>query len=597
MTKSITMPNANLILVTGGTEADPITHEEIYQESLASGWMGKESASALPAVQKQGETQYRINVNIMYGDAVANGTETWLKDTGISITYGAPSNRCDFKVSHNATFTCGALDEDDLPVHGCTIVVNPNWRETINGVVGGNSQSFLYADTYNHQRGVIQWYGCSIDFRYAGFSNCAFAKSITIIGGSIRASGVWYFTGGTTGQVKDVDIDVLNTVYLYSLNLPIVDIKLIGRTEAFLCRTDAKFRDVDFGTRGLNRNKYATIYLFDCLIQDDKIISSEPASSQNKVLKYFTHSALVKNAAEELQDGYRCALLDANTNSVHYNELSLNGVVPPVEVLSKAFDYANNTNVLTITDTSVTTLRVRKFGSLFKESRVTLKAKIESTVEAEEDSKLSETDQAIVNAYTELDAAQKVYDYSRSWLSTDSGMAFADPIALVGDGIETTHDVMIDANAQQPFDFDGTIITIKANVFTGNITTTGTITLNNNASVDGVLLDANSDSVLTFSGIDSWTLYTSAAHRDSHTSPIASGTAIETYRFNYAANTTYYLRLEAAGTTLFQDTTPIKDGETQVSLSIPALLTVQGRILQLTKDHARAANTQTQRAA
>ena len=107
------------------------------------------------------------------------------------------------------------------------------------------------------------------------------------------------------------------------------------------------------------------------------------------------------------------------------------------------------------------------------------------------------------------------------------------------------------------------------------------------------MIDANGDSALTFSDVDSWVLYANAANRDANTNILANGTALENHRFNFNAGTVYYLRLESSGTTLLQDTTPTEKGETEVSLSTPALLVAQGQILQQTRDHARAANTQT----
>ena len=138
--------------------------------------------------------------------------------------------------------------------------------------------------------------------------------------------------------------------------------------------------------------------------------------------------------------------------------------------------------------------------------------------------------------------------------------------------MQVSYNIIIDATASVPFAFDGTTITIKANNFTGNITTTGTVTLSNGATITGGIIDANGDSFLKFGGITSYLVYANATNRDSNTSSIGGGLVTENFRFTYLANTIYYLRLTAGTETIFKDLEPLTSGETVVELGTTALL-------------------------
>lgn len=80
MTKSITMPNANLILVTGGTEADPITMTDIHDADVAGGW---------GVVFNFGNT-FGITENISFGD---ENTGCYIKSLNENIQIGTADDR------------------------------------------------------------------------------------------------------------------------------------------------------------------------------------------------------------------------------------------------------------------------------------------------------------------------------------------------------------------------------------------------------------------------------------------------------------------------------------------------------------------------
>ena len=99
-----------------------------------------------------------------------------------------------------------------------------------------------------------------------------------------------------------------------------------------------------------------------------------------------------------------------------------------------------------------------------------------------------------------------------------------------------------------------------------------TLTLQNGSTVSGTVIDSTANSSLTFAGINSWIVYASEANRDSNTSPLGSGTLGQTFRFNFSAGTTYWLRLAVGVEALLRSITPTEVGVTAVDLSTTALL-------------------------
>lgn len=105
--------------------------------------------------------------------------------------------------------------------------------------------------------------------------------------------------------------------------------------------------------------------------------------------------------------------------------------------------------------------------------------------------------QSVVDAYTEIDTSQKFYDRAKSYLVSN----------FVGQSLYVTrsgnlinagaYNVTIDATATAAFDITGNLITIKASTFIGDITTTGTITLQNGGTFVGTFTDTAGTTTIT----------------------------------------------------------------------------------------------------
>jgi len=104
---------------------------------------------------------------------------------------------------------------------------------------------------------------------------------------------------------------------------------------------------------------------------------------------------------------------------------------------------------------------------------------------------ITESDKAIVDAYTEIDTSAKFYDRAKSFLTANYEGEGSTIVSRAGIDIETTFDIEIDASATSAFAFDGSKITIKASAFSGNITTTGLVTTLNDAVVLGTITDSS----------------------------------------------------------------------------------------------------------
>jgi hypothetical protein len=104
------------------------------------------------------------------------------------------------------------------------------------------------------------------------------------------------------------------------------------------------------------------------------------------------------------------------------------------------------------------------------------------------DESITEPNQATVDAYATLDSPAKLYDRAKSeWYINESFPL----LTRSGDTIDLgSYNITINASAASAYAVSGSTITIKAATFTGNLTTTGTITLAGGSSVLGNVTDS-----------------------------------------------------------------------------------------------------------
>ena len=200
---------------------------------------------------------------------------------------------------------------------------------------------------------------------------------------------------------------------------------------------------------------------------------------------------------------------------------------------------------------------------------------VDVTLVLSEDSSITEPDQTIVAAYSEITTASQFYDAAKLWL-VNNYAGQGQPLVSIegGDTIIADYDIVIDANASAAFDFDGSTITIKAQEFSGNLTLDEDheVTLNNGAAITGTVLDQNGNSAITFDGVSAWAVYADAQTRALSENPLATGNQDDVFRFLYQQGQVYYLTLTIGGDQLLSDLAIDQPGITAFDLSETALL-------------------------
>jgi hypothetical protein len=94
---------------------------------------------------------------------------------------------------------------------------------------------------------------------------------------------------------------------------------------------------------------------------------------------------------------------------------------------------------------------------------------------------LTESNKAIVDAYTTIDTPQKFYDRAKAYLVDNYAGETSTIVSREGNSIDAgSYNVVVDGNvtdAASAFAISGNTLTIKATRFVGNICTSGSTTL------------------------------------------------------------------------------------------------------------------------
>ena len=163
---------------------------------------------------------------------------------------------------------------------------------------------------------------------------------------------------------------------------------------------------------------------------------------------------------------------------------------------NSASDYNNNEN-------DVLDVQFASYNHLLSQLEISMKET--GTLEVSNllftDPTITETDKAVVDAYTEIETANKFYDRAKAYLYDNYTGETATLVARTGDTVDAGgYNIVIDPDVSPAFAFDGSTITIKSSNFDGNLMTTGVITIQGGAAVDGGIGDANGDSSVTTEG-------------------------------------------------------------------------------------------------
>lgn len=206
-------------------------------------------------------------------------------------------------------------------------------------------------------------------------------------------------------------------------------------------------------------------------------------------------------------------------------------------------DVLGKTNVL---GEDVFDLHVWSYAHNHTLRTVALKGKGALTVQSilVADSSISEPDMSVVLGYTEIDTPQKFYDRYKAYLTNNYNGEASNPVSIEGTTLNAgSLNVTVDGSAAETFSPSADSVTIKAVSFQGSLKTTGTVTLNNGATVTEAIQDAAGDSVMSVTvpaGFD----YHISVHYSEHDAENELNTIAE-------GNVMRYIASELGGQTLF----------------------------------------------
>ncbi|MGY8910501.1 MAG: hypothetical protein ACKVIG_11650, partial [Flavobacteriales bacterium] len=210
----------------------------------------------------------------------------------------------------------------------------------------------------------------------------------------------------------------------------------------------------------------------------------------------FRYTAKVLDAANLPIENASCYYIDGNSNIVLNNTFTdaAGNITDLVnydgETCLQNSTYAGNTK----TDRQNHTKSFASYLHNLKSEPFVVNKDISENIILSNDILITEPSKAITNAYTEIETTAKFYDRAKAFLVDNYKGETATIITKNDNTIDAKgHNVIIDATAATPFAFDGSTITIKANVYTGNIitSTSATITTKNGALLEGGYSDSS----------------------------------------------------------------------------------------------------------
>ena len=144
------------------------------------------------------------------------------------------------------------------------------------------------------------------------------------------------------------------------------------------------------------------------------------------------------------------------------------------------------------TDADEFTFKFCSYKHSISESTQTLKGVGELVVNwvLFDDMSITETNKTTVDGYNSIDSTAKFYDRAKAYLVDNFAGETDTIVSRDGNTIDAgSYHVVVNSAASEAFAFDGTTITIKADTYVGNISSTGNITLQGDAQIVGTYGD------------------------------------------------------------------------------------------------------------
>lgn len=215
----------------------------------------------------------------------------------------------------------------------------------------------------------------------------------------------------------------------------------------------------------------------------------------------FRYNFKIQDASNVAIQNAKVYIVDENSDVVvNAESTDANGLINSYlynydgDVCLRNSTFAGNTK----TNREDHTRSVYKYGFLPKTDTITIDQDTKDFVGLLIDLNITETNKSTVDASTEINTFAKFYDRAASYLEDNFGTYIDFIVTRSGNQIDAgSYNVTIDATASTAFDLIGNTITIKASTFTGDMVTTGTITLANGATFIGTRTDTNGSVTVT----------------------------------------------------------------------------------------------------
>jgi hypothetical protein len=204
----------------------------------------------------------------------------------------------------------------------------------------------------------------------------------------------------------------------------------------------------------------------------------------------FRYDINILDANQSPVSGAKVRLIDGSNVTIVNDALSVDGEVTLPSENGVNYLFYRTYNGASAVQRWNHFLTIVKYGFTGVFSNFVHQADRTDTVLLLADDAITELDKLVVDAYTTLETPEKLYDRAASYQydQTSAVKLLTRSGSLIDAG---SYSVVIDATAASAFAFDGSTITIKASTFTGDMTTTGVITLANGATFIGTRTDAN----------------------------------------------------------------------------------------------------------
>ena len=372
--------------------------------------------------------------------------------------------------------------------------------------------------------GRLEWFGTQVICKGAGFlqfiDNTASSQSHIIKNVTLDLSGTTYFWMLGDLKVTSDSYIILNRVNLSlkgsgsfpslrywtaatsSADASILPDDALNPAAVTLNNINANFDDASIQKLALSNHgtKTVTYTLKNPAISESAFIMTSNARVNTVTTLKFENTFDVN--VKDLLSGSNISsakviLLNGSTQRALGVTNAVGDYSVDIETYSKTADTgASAVNISTITPTINnrinTSIRVISFNhnysTFLSSSVVGVRA---YNFNLSPDLNITQVNKTTVDAYTEIETAQKLYDRAKSWLVDNYTGQTSTILSRNGDSIDLNAlNIVVDKTAANAFAFNGTTITIKADSFSGNLLTTGTITASNGAVITGSIEDS-----------------------------------------------------------------------------------------------------------